>query len=253
MNAPFRFETLPRSEGPLYRRLQALIRDAVARGRLKPSDALPSERDLATELNVSRVTVRKALEGLVEEGVVEQRHGSGTFVSNQEPRLQQGLSHLTSFSEDMRILGRRTTSDWLLRSLEHVRPAEAMQLAISPGSFVCQFHRLRRADGVPVAVERACVPASILPDPALVTDSLYAAMEAAGRRPVRALQRLSAENLGEGDASLLGVSPGHAVLSIVRVSFDADDKPVEHTHSYYRGDAYDFVAELTLSRGQASP
>lgn len=252
MNAPFRFEALPQAEGPLYRRLQALIRNAIGEGRLRPADALPSERDLANELNVSRVTVRKALEGLVAEGVVEQRHGSGTFVCEHAPRLQQGLSHLTSFSEDMRIRGRKTSSDWLMRSLERVRPNEAMQLAISPGAYVCQFHRLRRADGVPVAVERACVPASILPDPGLVTDSLYAAMEAAGRRPVRALQRICAENLREDDADLLGIAAGTAALSIVRVSFDAQGQPVEHTHSYYRADAYDFIAELTLSRGHAS-
>ncbi|WP_185984269.1 GntR family transcriptional regulator [Aureimonas mangrovi] len=252
MSHPFRFDTLPISEGPLYRRLQALIREAVGDGRLRPAEALPSERDLATDLNVSRVTVRKALEGLVAEGVVEQRHGSGTFVADRGPRLEQGLSHLTSFSEDMRIRGRRTTSDWLLRGLDRVQTAEAMALAVSPGTFVSRFHRRRRADGVPLAVERACVPASILPDPAVVEDSLYAAMEAAGRRPVRALQHLSAENVGEADAELLGVAPGTAALAILRVSFDADGRPVERTHSFYRGDAYDFVAELTLSQGHRS-
>jgi GntR family transcriptional regulator len=98
-----------------------------------------------------------------------------------------------------------------------------------------------------MALERACVPASILPDPAVVGESLYAAMEAVGRQPVRALQRLSAENLKAADAVLLGVDPGSAALSITRVAFDAQSRPVELTHSYFRGDAYDFVAELNLS------
>ncbi|WAJ26295.1 GntR family transcriptional regulator [Antarcticirhabdus aurantiaca] len=247
MSALFRTGALPQGEGPLYLRLQALIRGAVEAGELKPADALPSERDLAEGMGISRVTVRKALTGLVEEGVVEQRQGSGTFVSGGRRKLQQGLSHLTSFSEDMATRGRRTTSDWLLRSLERVTPAEAMQLALSPGDLVCRIHRLRRADGVPLAIERACVPATILPDPGLVGASLYAAMAAAGRHPVRALQRISAANLSADEAALLGVSPGTAALAIMRVSFDEEGRPVELTQSHYRGDAYDFVAELSLS------
>lgn len=252
MSGLFHAGAVPKGEGPLYLRLQALIRGAVETGELKPAEALPSERDLAEGLGVSRVTVRKALTGLAGEGVVEQRQGSGTFVSPRGRKLQQGLSHLTSFTADMATRGRRTTSDWLLRSLERVAPAEAMQLALSPGDLVCRIHRLRRADGVPLAIERACVPATILADPALVGDSLYAAMETAGRRPVRALQRITAANLGDEEAARLGVAPGTAALSIVRVSFDAEGRPVELTQSLYRGDAYDFVAELSLSdRGSA--
>lgn len=247
MSTIFGPQSLPQGDGPLYLRLQTLIRNAVESGRLKPADALPSERDLAQGMGISRVTVRKALLGLVGEGVVEQRQGSGTFVSTRERKVQQGLSHLTSFTEDMRARGRRTTSDWLMRGLDRVTTAEAMQLALSPGETVARFHRLRRADDLPMALERACVPASILPDPSMVGASLYAAMEAAGRKPVRALQRLSAENLKAPEAALLGVEPGSAALSIMRVAFDAQSRPVELTHSYYRGDAYDFVAELNLS------
>ncbi|WP_182084208.1 GntR family transcriptional regulator [Aureimonas sp. ME7] len=249
MSALLKAGALPEGQGPLYLRLQALIRGAVEAGDLKPMDALPSERDLAEGLGVSRVTVRKALTGLVGEGVVEQRQGSGTFVAGSRRKLQQGLSHLTSFTEDMATRGRRTTSDWLLRALERVTPAEAMHLALSPGDLVCRIHRLRRADGAPLAIERACVPAAILPDPGLVADSLYAAMSASGRHPVRALQRISAGNLSADEAALLGVAPGTAALSITRVSFDAEGRPVELTQSQYRGDAYDFVAELTLSGG----
>ncbi|WP_279482902.1 GntR family transcriptional regulator [Aureimonas sp. SK2] len=247
MSALLKAGVLPEGQGPLYLRLQALIRAAVDAGELKPADALPSERDLAEGLGVSRVTVRKALTGLVGEGVVEQRQGSGTFVSSGRRKLQQGLSHLTSFSEDMATRGKRTTSDWLLRSIERVTPAEAMHLALSPGDLVCRLHRLRRADGAPLAVERACVPATILPDPDLVGASLYAAMDAAGRHPVRALQRIGAANLSGEEAALLDVAPGTAALSIIRVSFDAQGRPVEFTRSHYRGDAYDFVAELSLS------
>jgi len=248
----FHAAALPVAGGPLYLRLQAMIRGAVADGRLKPADALPPEREMALSVGVSRVTVRKALEGLAAEGVVEQRHGSGTFVSAPSRKVQQGLSNLTSFTEDMATRGRRTTSDWIVRQIERVTAAEAMQLALSPGESVTRLHRLRRADGLAMAIERACIPAAILPDPAAVGASLYDAMEAAGHRPVRALQRLTAQNLGPDDAGLLGLAEGTAALAIVRVSFDAAGRPVEFTRSLYRGDAYDFVAELALSeRGPA--
>jgi GntR family transcriptional regulator len=76
--------------------------------------------------------------------------------------------------------------------------------------------------------------------------SLYAVLDAGGVRPVRALQRLSAANLAAEDAALLGVATGAAALAIERISFLASHQPVEFTQSWYRGDAYDFVAELSL-------
>src|SRR5690606_11294058 len=87
--------------GPLYLQLKRLIEQAVGQGALRPGDALPSERDLALKVAVSRVTVRKAVQQLVREGVLVQRHGSGTFVAPQAQRVEQSLSQLTSFAEDM--------------------------------------------------------------------------------------------------------------------------------------------------------
>lgn len=234
--------------GPLYRQLGDGIRRAVAEGRLKPNEALPSERDIASGIGVSRVTVRKAIQELVAEGVLRQRHGSGNFVAEAPSRVQMGLSHLKSFTEDMETRGSATSSRWLERSLGTVNPDEAMQLRLSPGEEVSRLCRLRLANAVPMAIERATVPASVLPDPALVGTSLYAAMEAVGHRPVRALQRMTAANLAAEDASLLGLETGAAALSILRVSFDAAERAVELTRSLYRGDAYDFVAELSIRR-----
>ncbi len=100
---------------------------------------------------------------------------------------------------------------------------------------------------VPLAIERASLSARVLPDPSAVGSSLYAALEAGGNRPVRAVQRISAANLGETDARLLDVQLGSASLRIERISYLASGKAIEFTRSIYRGDAYDFVAELRLS------
>ena len=233
---------------PLYLRLQERIRSAIETGSLKPLDALPGERDIAHTMSVSRVTVRKALSGLVDAGLLEQRQGSGTFVARKPPLVEQPLSRLTSFSEDMRLRGLATTSQWLQREISPASTKEAMHLALSPQDSVCRLRRLRLAGGTPMAIELAAIPQRFLADPGLVRTSLYAALDIEGCKPVRALQRLSAANLGGADAALLGVPAGSAVLAIERVSYLATGQPVEFTRSFYRGDTYDFVAELNLGQ-----
>jgi GntR family transcriptional regulator len=231
---------------PLYLRLQKHIRRAIQSGDLKPLDALPGERDIAEAFGVSRVTVRKALSALVESGLLRQRQGSGTFVAPAPHKVEQPLSRLTSFSEDMQLRGLEPTVEWLGREVSLPSPHEAMRLLLSPSEKVSRLRRLRLAGGVPMAIELATVPARYLPDPYLVVHSLYAVLDAGGVRPVRALQRLSAANLAAEDAGLLGVATGAAALAIERISFLASHQPVEFTQSWYRGDAYDFVAELSL-------
>ena len=234
------------SATPLYLRVQERLRDAILAGRWKPQEALPGERDLASSFDVSRVTVRKAIGRLVEAGLLHQRQGSGTYVAGRPARLEQALSRLTSFTEDMRSRGLEASVQVLRREVSPPSPREAMHLMLSPRDRVSRLRRLRLAGGVPLAIELATLPQSLLPDPAAVGASLYAALEELGARPVRALQRLTAANLGAADASLLGVPDGAAALAIERVSFLPDGRPVEFTRSRYRGDAYDFVAELNL-------
>ena len=103
--------------GPLYLRLKTLIQSAIHDGRLRANDALPSEREIASMLEISRVTVRKALTDLVEEGVLTQRRGSGTFVTSGATRVEQRLSRLTSFTEDMLARGLTPSVRWLLKTV----------------------------------------------------------------------------------------------------------------------------------------
>jgi GntR family transcriptional regulator len=232
---------------PLYARIKKLVRQAVASGELHAGDAIPGERDVARMLDVSRVTVRKAFSELVAEGVLTQRRGSGTYVNQAPRRLEQPLSRLTSFTEDMRLRGLATDSDWLDRSTGLPTPEESLKLAISPAEHVSRFHRLRRAGGAPMALELAVIPRRYLPNPSEVGNSLYSALEARGFRPVRALQRLHATALSADHARLLQQSQGSPALFIERISYLGDGRIVEFTRSRYRGDTYDFVAELTLA------
>jgi len=232
--------------GPLYLQLKRWIEGAVQAGAIKPGDALPSERDLAQKVDVSRVTVRKAVQQLVRDGVLVQRHGSGTFVAAQTHRVEQSLSQLTSFAEDMARRGMAVKSVWLDRGLYDPSPEETVALGLTSGEQVARVSRLRISDGVPLAIERASLAAAILPDPDRVGTSLYAHLEKSGNRPVRAIQRIRAASLGAEDAKLLELPAGAASLHIERISYLASGRVIEFTRSIYRGDTYDFVAELRI-------
>lgn len=233
----------PADTSPLYIKVQRAIRQAI--DGLGPSAgmSLPAERDLADAFGVSRVTVRKALAGLSEAGLLDRRHGSGTFVA-QAGRIEKSLSRITSFSEDMIARNHHPRSEWIDRTAGIVSAEEALALGLSPGAGVYRFLRIRYADDLPMALESAIVPATCLPSADAVQASLYEALDSQGYRPVRALQRLRAINLDAGRAARLGLAPGAAALLIERRGFAADGKPVEITTSWYRGDAYDFLAEL---------
>jgi GntR family transcriptional regulator len=179
------------SPTPLYLQLQRLIQEAVDAGRIKAEEALPSERDLARELGISRVTVRKALSGLVEKGILVQRWGSGTFIA-PAMRVEQPLSRLSSFTDDMMTRGLKPGARVLERSTGPSSPNESMALGLSPGEPVSRLRRLRLAGGVPMAIEHAVVPARYLPDPGLVESSSTRSMPPSMRSATRPDARCSA-------------------------------------------------------------
>jgi GntR family transcriptional regulator len=228
--------------GPTYRRLADTLRGLIEMGELRGGDALPSERDLAAATGCSRVTVRKAFDMLGAEGLVARRQGAGSFVAAQ---VNQPLSVLVGFTEDMRRRGAVTGSRVIDRAVGPPDPAEVLKLGLSPGEAVFRLSRVRLSDGEPLALEHAVIPARAV-DPGAVGASLYEALRRSGHRPVRALQRLHAGIVTDTEAGLLGVAPGSPVLRIERRSFLANGRPIEVTTSVYRGDRYDFIAELTM-------
>jgi GntR family transcriptional regulator len=232
----------PEASQPLYQQLQRAIREAIDQQVLAPNDALPPERELAADLNVSRITVRKAIDALVEEGLLVRRQGSGNFVSS---RIEKNFAKLTSFSEDMRSRGLKPRSVWLNRAQGAVSPEEALTLRLGPGAPVYRYHRLRFADETPMCLEFATIVGTALPSLDAVGSSLYEALDRAGHKPVRALQRLRALLLNAEQAKLLHAREGDAGLLVERVGFLRDGSAVEYCQSYFRGDTYDFVAELS--------
>lgn len=237
--------------GPRYEQLYRHLVAAIADGTLKPETQIPPERDLAELAQVSRVTVRKAVGQLVEDGQLEQRRGAGTFVRAPRARMDNSQSTLVSFSDYMRQRGKVPTSRILSAGLHAPTPAEQQALGLMTSGRVARIERLRSADGVPMALEYSSWPADILPDPEAVKGSLYDHIRALGHVPTHAVQRVSAANLKVSEAQLLHMEAGQAVLRIDRTGYLASGRPVEFTRGLYRSDIYDFIAELRLDASPA--
>ena len=230
----------PSSE-PLYRQLENALKQALTASQIKRGAVIPSERVLSQNLDLSRVTVRKAIEGLVSDGILERRQGAKTVVSS---RLEKSLATMTSFSEDMRSRGLDPGCTWISREISRPSPAEMMALGISGSEKVVRLRRLRTADGMPIAIELATLPARFVPEPQAIGDSLYEYLETTGALPVRALQRMQAKPGTEEELRLLAAPEDTSLLIMERRCFLADGQIVEFTQTKYRGDVYDFVIEL---------
>jgi GntR family transcriptional regulator, N-acetylglucosamine utilization regulator len=241
MKLPFAFKPDLRSTAPLYAQLAQRLSQSIREGRFRPHEALPSERLLSETLDLSRVTARKAIDRLVDQGLIVRKRGSGNYIA---PRLEQPLSRLTSFSEELRQRGFEPSSRWLSRTCTAAAPEEQLSLGLSPGSRVARLERLRLADGTVMAYEISVLPEPVLPDPALVQMSLYEHLGAIGKAPARALQHIRALNADPRRAELLGVPAGQALLFITRVGYLENGAPVELTLSYCRSDYYGFVSEM---------
>ena len=244
-HSPLPLRVDPSSATPVYLQVVQGLQRLIGQEALPDGTALPGERELARDLGVSRVTVRQALRLLEEQGLLIRRQGSGTFVAPR--RIEQPLSALTGFSEDMRSRG--LTPGGRVLSLDRLRPSpqEAMNLGVSPLTEVVRLRRLRTANGEPLAIETSTIPLQFVGG-LHTTDvqdlSLYAALRARGHEPARALQHLRACEADEEAARLLNVRPGSALLATERITWSARGEVLEYARSIYRGDRYDFTVEL---------
>jgi GntR family transcriptional regulator len=229
------------NNSPIYMQLATKLRQQIVDGQIPAGEALPSERDLCAIMGASRVTIRKATELLIEEGLLSRRQGSGTYVT---PRIQTPGSFLSSFSEDAKARGEATDTIWMMKVIAVASDEEARLLELPHGAQVAKLSRVRMAGGEPLAIENAVVPAEMLPDIGKLGNSLYQALDKRGNRPVTGQQKIRAALAGSTEASLLSIPENSEILRIERLTRRADGRPVELTRSAYRGERYEFVSEL---------
>ncbi|MBW7922999.1 MAG: GntR family transcriptional regulator [Rubellimicrobium sp.] len=226
---------------PLYRKVADGLAEAMAQEQFNPATHLPGERHLAEELGIARATLRRALDELAEAGLLHRRQGARTEVT---PRLEKALATLTGFSAELRARGVVPGHRWLSRRTLAPGAAEAMALGLGSGEMIVRLERVRLADGRPIAIERAAVPAAVLPSGQMVGMSLYETLAGLGAAPARGIQRIRAGVMTASDAEHLQSRPGDPILIVERRCFLADGRAVEFTETRYHGASYDFLTEL---------
>jgi GntR family transcriptional regulator len=228
---------------PRYYEIEQALRGRIA--SLAPDEPLPSDAMLCDEFGVSRMTARNAVQRLVQEGLVYRVPGRGTFVARRPARRQAGK--IWSFTDEMRRRGQTPGSRVVECAVALPEPADASRLEIPAGGEVVVVRRIRLADEVPIAIERAAFPddcAAAILDADLEHGSLHAALVAAGRIPTAGHATLTADTAAKEEAELLEVSPGAPLLVERRLLTDQDKRPLELTESRYVADRYALDVDL---------
>jgi GntR family transcriptional regulator len=226
---------------PIYIQIHNEIKKSIEAGKWAVGDRIPAERELAEQFNVSRMTLRQAIQTLVDEGILERRVGSGTFVANQ--KVQEKMSGVTSFTDLMIAQGKTPSSKTISYHAGQPSMSESEKLELNDGELVLRMERIRYADKVPICFETATVPENLVKDfsKAEVTSSLYGTLEKkAGLVPGKATQTVSAMLASEKIAEYLSVKRGEAILRLRQVSYLQDGKPFEYVRTQYVGERFEF-------------
>jgi GntR family transcriptional regulator len=241
------------SRSPLYERVESVLAGDIADGSLPPETQLPPEEGLIERFKVSRTTVRKAIQNLVERGLVEVRRGKGTFVT--QPRITQELTELTGFVEDMQAAGRTPTARLLDKRIVAADEAVAHHLALAPGTLVIRLQRVRLADGVAMSFDETYLPRDIgekVAENDLEAEPVFALLENKYDTPlVEAEYQLEAAAADPVVARALQVPVRSPIFLIERTSYTAGNRPIDYERLHYRGDLIRFVTRV-VRRARAS-
>jgi len=222
-----------------HAQIEDWLADAIAAGQLSPGDRLPAESDLAAWLGVSRMTLRHALGELAQRGLVTRAvgRGGGTFVA--EPKLEQDLTTLAGFSEQLRRHGKVAGARVLAAAQIPAGRAAAAALELAEGDPVYDVRRIRFADERPIVIEHSQFPAKLFPEllECRLDGSLYELLDASyGLRPHRARESLEPVVAGVREAEALEVDEGAPLMLVERTAYAADGHPVEYARDLFRGD-----------------
>ena len=231
---------------PLYFQVATRLQELIEKGEIGVGDRIENEVDLAERLGVSRPTTRRAIQYLVERGMLIRKRGVGTQVVH--PKVRRPVE-LSSLYDDLVTADRTPRTDVLeLKVIE--APADvAVALEVEPGSEVTWIERLRFAGGEPLALMHNAIPAGLLrlTEDDLATRGLYELLRRAGHIPRIATQVIGARSAVAAEARTLGEKRGASLLTMTRTAWDGAGRPLEYGSHLYRASRYSF--ELNLSAG----
>lgn len=241
--------TEARSGLPMYMQLAAAIEESIVAENMKAGDRLPSEPTLAAQLSLSRATVIKAFEQLVDKGAVVRQQGRGSFVA--PATMQRPLPELTSFTEHVQSLGLEAGSQLLGYVVELAGAAGGANTAFGDAVNLVRIDRIRTVQSRPVGLHRTRVDGNVARAIGLTEKvaadnefSLYRRLRDHGVLVSRAHETLRAINADASDAKLLQVAPGTALIEAIRESRDHDDHLVEVVCARYLGSHYLYEIDL---------
>ncbi len=228
---------------PIYIQIHDDIKRKIEENIWKVGDRIPSERELSLHFGVSRMTLRQAIQNLSDEGILERKVGSGTYVANQ--KVQEKMTGTTSFTEIMLSQGRQPSSKVTSYFVTSPSSSEIEKLALSENQLVLRMERIRYADGIPICFELASIPETLINQftKESITNSFYRILEDEGFNIGRANQTISATEASEKIAEFLSIKRGDAVLRLRQVSFFDDGRPFEYVRTQYVGSRFEFYLE----------
>ncbi len=236
---------------PLYIQVRDILKDLINGGKLRPGDQIPSENELSTQYNISRMTVRQASQELMREGLIIIRRGEGTFVNSVSH--SQMLFKLEGFSSEMAKLGYRNHSRVL--NIEMVEAFDSFGMAYTglgkkPGQALVRISRVRYVEETPFAIETSFLPLDIgqgLLDPQMADDaSIYNYIEKELHIRLSRADHVIQPGLADQEsANLLEMAKGSPVLKLHGTTFSMNNQPVEYLEGIYRGDKYELKVVIT--------
>lgn len=228
---------------PIYIQIHDDIKRKIEENIWQVGDRIPSERELSLHFGVSRMTLRQAIQNLSDEGILERKVGSGTYVANR--KVQEKMTGTTSFTEIMLSQGRQPSSKVTSYFVTSPSSSEIEKLALSEKQLVLRMERIRYADGIPICFELASIPETLINQftKESITNSFYRILEDEGFKIRRANQTISATEASEKIAEFLNIKRGDAVLRLRQVSFFDDGRPFEYVRTQYVGSRFEFYLE----------
>ena len=231
---------------PMYLQVKNELEKMIKSGELKPGDRIYSESELCEKYNVSRITAKKSLDELVQDGCVYRIQGRGSFV--QGPKIDHKLSNFYSFTEEVKARGMIAQS--IILNTEIVVPDQEVieNLNLESNEKVYFIRRLRMANDAIIALDNSYIPCSIcehLTKEDLTNHSLYEMLNMQGVVPDKAVESFLAVGLNEEEANLLGEKVGTASLKVCRKTY-CKNRLIEYNYRFYKGNQYFYTVELNV-------
>ncbi len=227
---------------PSYQLIENEIKEKIKKSELKHGMKIPSENELKETYGVSRMTVRQALNNLVNDGFLYRHKGKGTFVNHT--KMEKRIQGLLSFTEEMQLMNRKVTNKVASFTLMQASEEVAAKLFLNKNEEVYRIERIRSADGIPVLYETLFLPRRIFKDltEQIIRESLYTYIEKELKMSINfSIQSIEAVNADETVSKYLGIPLNNAVLHITLNTFLDNGHPFEYVTSYYRADQYRFI------------